>query len=107
MKAIQLSDLGINPSSDSDFIKVPFPPLTEERRKELAKKIKQMAEESKVSVRNIRRQYSDAIKEAKKENAISQDEESRKTGNLEKATKEYNLKIDLLSEKKQNELLEI
>ena len=107
MKAIQLSDLGINPSSDSDFIKVPIPPLTEERRKELAKKIKQIAEESKVSVRNIRRQYSDAIKEAKKEGAISQDEESRITGNLEKATKEYNLKIDLLSEKKQNDLLEI
>ncbi|MBR74050.1 MAG: ribosome recycling factor [Dehalococcoidaceae bacterium] len=107
MKAIQSSDLGMNPSSDSDFIKVPIPPLTEERRQELAKKIKQIAEESKISIRNIRRQYIDMIKEAKKDGSISQDEESRITGNLEKATKDFNVKIDALSEKKQNELLEI
>tara|TARA_Y100001970_G_scaffold210038_1_gene256151 strand:- start:18476 stop:19033 length:558 start_codon:yes stop_codon:yes gene_type:complete len=107
MKAIQSSDLGMNPSSDSDFIKVPIPPLTEERRQELAKKIKQIAEESKIAIRNIRRQYIDMIKEAKKDGSISQDEESRITGNLEKATKDFNVKIDALSEKKQNELLEI
>ena len=107
MKAIQSSDLGMNPSSDSDFIKVPIPPLTEERRQELAKKIKQIDEESKISIRNIRRQYIDMIKEAKKDGSISQDEESRITGNLEKATKDFNVKIDALSEKKQNELLEI
>tara|TARA_Y100001970_G_scaffold206990_1_gene252145 strand:- start:4922 stop:5479 length:558 start_codon:yes stop_codon:yes gene_type:complete len=107
IKAIQSSELGINPSSDSDFIKVPIPPLTEERRKELAKKIKQIAEESKVSIRNVRRQYIDAIKEAKKDGTISQDEEGRITGSLEKTTKDFNAKIDALSDKKQNELLEI
>ena len=107
MKAIQLSDLGINPSADSEFIKVPIPPLTEERRKELAKKIKQIAEESKISIRNIRRQYIDMIKATKKEGEISQDDESRLTNNLEKATKEFISKIDQMSDKKQNELLEI
>ncbi|MFB0901191.1 MAG: ribosome recycling factor [Dehalococcoidia bacterium] len=107
MKAIQTSDLGINPSNDSDFIKVPIPPLTEERRKELAKKIKTIAEESKISLRNIRRQSIDAIKNAKKNSEVSEDDESILTNKLEKSTKEFITKIENISTKKQNELLEM
>ena len=107
LKAIQSSDLGINPSTDSDFIKVPIPPLTEERRVELAKKIKTIAEESKIAIRNIRRQNIDEIKNSKKNGSMSQDEETRAMNNLEKSTKEYISKIEQISEKKQKELMEI
>lgn len=106
-KAVQGSDLGINPSNDGQVIRLAFPPLTEERRKELVKVVKQRAEEARVSVRNARRQARHDIESLEKDGEISRDEMDRVEKTLEKATHEVVEEIDSLAAHKEQELLEV
>lgn len=106
-KAISVADIGINPMNDGNLIRLAFPELTEERRKELSKEIKKMAEDAKVAVRNIRRDEMDAAKEDLKNNNISEDEEKRLEELIQKATDKYTAKIDELTEKKTNEIMTV
>ena len=106
-KAIRESDLGVNPASDGAVIRVNFPQLTEERRKDYIKVAKTKAEDSKISMRNIRRTAKEAMEKAEKEGDISKDDLSRGEKELEKITSEHVLKIDELLKHKEAELLEV
>lgn len=106
-KAISVADIGINPMNDGNVIRLVFPELTEDRRKELAKDIKKMSEESKVAVRNIRRDEMDEAKNELKNNTISEDEEKRLEDIIQKATDKFINKIDELTEKKTNEIMSV
>ena len=106
-KAIQASDLGINPSNDGQLIRLTFPPLTEERRKDLVKVVKHRAEEGRVAVRNIRRQARHDLEAFEKDGDISQDELDRAEKELEKLTHEMVADIDDLLARKEQELLEV
>ncbi|MCI6156696.1 MAG: ribosome recycling factor [Peptoniphilaceae bacterium] len=106
-KAILASDLGITPSNDGKIIRLPFPPLTEERRKELVKEVKKREEEAKVAMRNVRRDAMDAIKKAEKEKEISEDDRYAKEADLQKLTDKVGKKIEEISEAKEKELMEI
>lgn len=107
MKAIQTSDLGINPSTDGAIIRLPIPPLTEERRRELVKQLGIRTEEARVSVRNDRRNAIDELRKALKGKQISEDEERRALGDVEKLTSDHVSKLDELSKQKERELLEV
>lgn len=106
-KAISVSDIGINPMNDGNLIRLVFPELTEERRKELSKEIKKMSEEAKVAIRNIRRDEMDDAKEDLKNNNISEDEEKRLEDIIQKATDKYINKIDEITDKKTNEIMTV
>ena len=106
-KAIRDSDLGVNPGSDGTVIRVNFPQLTEERRKEFIKVAKGKAEDSKVSIRAIRRSAKEAMEKAEKDGDISKDDLSRGEKELEKITSEHVAKIDELLKHKEAELLEV
>ncbi|MDD6024080.1 MAG: ribosome recycling factor [Oscillospiraceae bacterium] len=106
-KAIQVSDLGINPQNDGHIIRLTFPQLTEERRKELTKQIKKYAEDGKVAVRNIRRDAMDSIKAMKKKSEITEDEQKTAEKDLQKVTDDYIKKVDDLAAKKEKELMEL
>lgn len=106
-KAIQSSDLGLNPSNDGNIIRVPFPPLTEERRKELVKLCRQYAEEGRVAVRNIRRDANDHLKKSEKEHEISQDDLKRAEDEVQKFTDKYVHEIDELLKRKEAEVMEV
>jgi len=106
-KAIQNSDLGINPSNDGQVIRLAFPQLTEERRKELVKVVKHKAEEGRVAVRNLRRGARHELEHMEKEGDISSDELDRAEKELEKLTHEYVLEIDRMVQHKEQELLEV
>jgi len=106
-KAIIASDIGLNPNNDGKVIRLNFPELTEERRKDLVKDIKKMAEESKVSVRAIRRDGIDEVKKANKENLITEDELSRDEDNIQKLTDKYIAEIDKMLEDKEKEVMSI
>ena len=106
-KAIQVSDLGINPQNDGRVIRLVFPQLTEERRKDLTKQVKKYGEEAKVAVRNIRRDAMDSIKGMKKKSEITEDEQKTAEKDLQKVTDDYVKKIDDLTAKKEKELMEI
>lgn len=105
-KAIQTSDLGINPSNDGSVIRLVFPELTEERRKDLVKEIKKKAEEGKVAVRNIRRDGNDAFKKLSKED-VSEDEIKQLGEQLQKMTDKYIKDIDRLMEEKSKEIMTV
>jgi ribosome recycling factor len=106
-KAIRASDLGINPVSDSELVRLPIPPLTQERRKELAKAVKKQSEEARVAVRSARRDAMDMIKDAEKEKTISEDD--RKTGEkrVQDLTDKYVALIDSISDSKEKEIMEL
>lgn len=104
-KAIQVSDLGINPTNDGSTIRLVFPELTEERRKDLVKDVKKKAEECKVAVRNIRRDGNDAFKKIAKE--ISEDEVKQLEDELQKLTDRYIKDVDKLMEEKSREILTV
>lgn len=106
-KAIRASDLGINPVSDSELVRLPIPPLTQERRKELAKVVKKQSEEARVAVRSARRDAMDMLKDAEKEKTISEDE--RKTGEkkIQDLTDKYVGLIDDISGAKEKEIMEL
>ena len=106
-KAIQTSDLGINPQNDGRIIRLVFPQLTEERRKELTKQVKKYGEESKVAIRNIRRDAMDTIKAMKKKSEITEDEQKVAEKDLQKVTDDYVKKVDEMAAKKEKELMEL
>jgi ribosome recycling factor len=106
-KAILTSDLGLNPASAGTTIRVPMPPLTEERRKELIKVVRQEAEQGRVAIRNIRRDANNSLKELVKEKEISEDEERRGSDMVQKLTDKFVADVDTLLEKKEKDLMEI
>ena len=106
-KAIQESDLGINPQNDGKIIRLAFPQLTEERRKELVKQIAKYAEGGKVAIRNIRRDAVDTFKAQKKNGEITEDDMKIAEKDIQKMTDDMCKEIDALSEKKEKELLEV
>lgn len=106
-KAIRESDLGLNPVSDGQLIRIPIPPLSEERRKELVKVAGKYAEQGKVAIRNIRRDALDGIKKLKKDNVISEDEEKRFETEIQKFTDEFIKKIDEALAQKEKDIMQV
>ena len=106
-KAIQVSDLGINPQNDGRVIRLVFPQLTEERRKELAKQVRKYGEEAKVAVRNIRRDAMDKFKKEQKKGEITEDDLKDLEKDLQKLTDDYTKEVDKLTAAKEKELFEI
>ena len=106
-KAIRESDLGLNPSTQGDLIRVPTPPLTEERRKEIVKVVKGEGEDAKVAVRNIRRDANEALKKLLKDKACSEDDERRSQDDVQKLTDKFVAEIDKLITEKEKELLTV
>jgi ribosome recycling factor len=105
-KAIQAAEVGITPANDGEVIRLPIPPLTGERRQELAKQVRRLGEESKVAVRHNRREAIDMLKEAESEREISEDDLRRGQDLVQKATDEYTEKVDEVVGKKEKEILE-
>lgn len=106
-KAIGAANLGLNPSSQGNVIRVPIPPLNEERRKELAKQVKSIAEEMRVSIRNSRRDANEALKKAEKDGEISADDLKKHTATVQKKTDETIARIDEMVKKKEAEVMEV
>ncbi|MBE6729489.1 MAG: ribosome recycling factor [Ruminococcaceae bacterium] len=106
-KAILISDIGINPQNDGTAIRLSFPPLTEERRKEIVKEVKKMAEDSKVSVRNIRRDSLEKLKALKKNNQITEDDEKNGEKKIQNITDKFCKEIDILAAAKEKEVIEL
>ncbi len=106
-KAIQESDLGLTPSNDGKMIRLPIPQLTEERRKELVKVVRGMAEEGRVAVRNVRRDAIHHLKELVDKGEVGKDEEHRAEERVQKLTDEHTTKIDELLQRKEAEILEV
>ncbi|HWE52391.1 MAG TPA: ribosome recycling factor [Bryobacteraceae bacterium] len=106
-KAIRASDLGVNPANDGKLIRIPIPPLTEDRRKDLAKKLHGIAEDHRVAVRNIRRDSNDHIKRLSKDKTISEDEDRRAHDEMQKLTDGYMQKVDTAAKTKEKEILEL
>jgi len=107
VKAIQKSDLGLNPQSDPNVVRLPIPPLTEERRRDLVKLVKKVAEEGKVAIRNIRRDSNDALKNAEKDKDISEDESRKGQERVQEITDDHIEKIEEMLKKKEQEIMEI
>ncbi len=106
-RAILASDLGINPQNDGRVIRLVFPQLTEERRKELAKQVRRYAEDAKVAVRNIRRDAMDKYKAMKKKSEVTEDDFKTIEKDMQKLTDDYTKEIDRIADKKEKELFEI
>jgi len=106
-KAIRTSDLGLNPGNDGKLIRVPIPALTEERRKDIVKRVHHVAEEHRVAMRNVRRDANEHLKKLMKDKAISEDEERRALDEVQKMTDTYIGKIDGTSKAKEKEILEV
>ena len=106
-KAILTSEIGINPQNDGKVIRLNFPPLTEERRKEIVKEVRKKAEEAKVAVRNIRRDSLDKLKGLKKNNTITEDDELNGEKKIQNLTDKYCKDVDGLSAAKEKEIMEI
>jgi ribosome recycling factor len=106
-KAIQASDLGLNPSNDGTVIRLPFPALTEERRKELVKLCKHYAEDGKVAVRNIRRDVIEHLKKQEKDGDITQDDLRRAEADVQKLTDSHTSEIDEMLKRKEQEIMEV
>ena len=105
--AILESNLGINPQTDGQLIRLPIPKLSEERRKELVKVISKYSENSKITIRNIRREIMDSTKKEEKDNNLSQDEMKKILSDIQIITDEYISKIDLITSNKQTEILKV
>jgi ribosome recycling factor len=106
-KAIREADLGLNPSTQGDIIRVPTPPLTEERRKEMVKLVKTEAEDAKIAVRNIRRDANEGLKKLLKDKACSEDDERRAQDDIQKLTDKFVAEIDKLVVDKEKEVLTV
>ena len=104
-KAILKSDLGLNPVNDGKLIRLPIPALTTERRKELVKMVKKMAEEAKVALRNIRREANEDLKEMKKEKLLPEDDAHRGTEEVQKVTDDFIKKVDVQAAEKEKEIM--
>ena len=106
-KAIRTSDLGLNPATDGKVVRVPIPPLTEERRKELVKHLHKTLENHRTAIRNVRRDVKEAVEKLEKEKNISEDERKRTVEELEKVTHQETKKLEDLSAAKEKEVMEI
>ena len=106
-KAIQTSELGINPQNDGRVIRLVFPQLTEERRKDLTKQVKKYGEDSKVAIRNVRRDAIDFVKKAQKKGEMTEDDEKKAEKDIQELTDKYIKKVDEMCAKKEKELMEI
>lgn len=106
-KAIRESDLGLNPSSQGDLIRVPMPPLTEERRKELTKVVKSAGEDAKVAIRNLRRDANEQAKKLLKDKAITEDDDRRSQDDIQKLTDKVIAEVDKLVQTKEGEILAV
>lgn len=106
-KAIRDADLGLNPSTQGDIIRVPTPPLTEERRKEIAKMVKGEAEDAKIAIRNIRREANESLKKLLKDKACSEDEERRAQDEVQKLTDKFVIDVDKLIAEKEKEIMTV
>jgi ribosome recycling factor len=106
-KAIQASDLGLNPSNDGKIIRIPIPPLTEERRKQLAKHVGKVLEDHRTAIRNIRRDENEALKKLLKEKKISEDDERKGLEEIQKVTGQFVVKVEELAKKKEEEILKV
>lgn len=106
-KAIMVSDLGVNPSNDGNVIRVPFPPLSEERRKDFVKVVKKMAEDGKVAIRNVRHEARDDLKDLEDEKMISEDDRKRAEKKVDELTDKYVKEIDALLQHKEKEIMEV
>ena len=106
-KAIRAADLGLNPSNDGKLVRVPIPPLTEERRKQLAKQVHEVAEEHRTAIRNVRRDANDRLKRMLREKQISEDAERDALAEVQKLTDTYVGKVDELAKTKEQELLSV
>ena len=105
--ALNNADLGVNPSNDGTVIRLPFPALTEERRRDLVKQCKGYAEEARVAVRNARREANAQVEKEKKASELSEDDERRAEGDIQKLTDKYIEQVDALFKKKEAEVMEI
>jgi ribosome recycling factor len=106
-KSLQKSDMGFNPSNDGSIVRVPIPPLSQERRKELVKVLKRKIEDGKVSVRNVRRDAMERLRTMERNKAISQDDNRRAQEKLQKATDAHVAQIDQISEAKEAEIMQV
>jgi ribosome recycling factor len=106
-KAIRAADLGLNPSNDGKVVRIPIPPLTEERRKQLARQVHEIAEEHRTAVRNIRRDENDKLKRMLKDKSISEDAERDGLDEVQKLTDTYISKIDELSKSKEHDIMSV
>ncbi len=106
-KAILKSDLGLNPTSDGQVIRLIFPPLTEERRKEMVKQVKRMGEDTKIAVRNVRREANDNLKKLEKDKDISEDDLKRGEKEIQEVTDDFVARIDQVIADKEKDLMEI
>lgn len=106
-KAIMAADLGLNPQNDGVMIRIPIPPLTDERRKELIRHVHQLAEEGRVGVRNVRRDANDQIKKAEKDHELSEDNAKRAIDNVQEMTDKYVKMIDEASDAKEKDIMEV
>ncbi len=106
-KAILTSDLGLHPTNDGKVVRLPIPPLTEERRKQLAKTVGQIAEQHRVAIRQVRHDANDQLKAEMKNKAISEDEEKDGLKKVQDLTNDFISKVDALAKKKEGEILEI
>ena len=106
-KAIRSSDLGLNPANDGKVIRLPIPPLTEERRKEMVKRLHNVAEDHRVAIRNVRRDVNEAVKKLLKDKKITEDEDRRAHESIQKMTDAYMQKLDGAAKSKEKEILEI
>jgi ribosome recycling factor len=106
-RALRVSDLGLNPSNDGKIVRLPIPPLTEERRKELVKKLHGVAEHHRVALRNIRRDGNEAVKKLLKDKKLAEDEEKKALDDIQKMTDSYIQKLDQAAKTKEKEIMEI
>jgi len=106
-KAIRASDLGLNPVPDSDLVRVPIPPLTQERRRDLAKAVKKQTEDARVAVRAARRDAMDLVKEAEKDGEISEDEKKNGEKKIQELTDKYVATVDEVAAAKEKEIMEL
>jgi ribosome recycling factor len=106
-KAIQSSDLGITPSNDGNVIRLSFPPLTEERRREMVKVVHQRAEDGRIAIRNVRRHHKEEVEKLERERAISEDDLKRAEKELQKLTDQHVADIDEMQRHKEQELMEV
>ncbi len=106
-KAIQRADLGMTPQNDGNIIRLPIPPLTEERRKELVKQVKKLGENAKIPIRNVRREGNDKLKKMEKNKEISQDDQKQQMAKIQTVTDEHIKNVDELIAAKEKELMEV
>lgn len=106
-KAIRDSDLGVNPASVGELIRVPMPPMSEERRKEMTKIVRHEGEQSKIAIRNLRRDANENIKKLVKDKSVSEDDQKRAEGDIQKVTDKYITDIDALVHSKEQEILAV